>query len=190
MKANAKQRGLVEINVEFTSDENEAMGRTLERYAAIGKAHAPEGTQMFVPPKVKNAMSAQGLTEYVVGLVEDFKNCGSASQREALLDRAIKAQMKAYSLHNLPTYLSLVAGLYEIAGDLAQTKKFLDLSSSAQGEFKPDRIDAIFVEFMETIKGLEEEGAEMSSSLRYQLESTLVAMQLHDSGLMSFSEVR
>jgi hypothetical protein len=84
----------------------------------------------------------------------------------------------------------LVAGLYEIAGDLAQTKKFLDLSSSAQGEFKPDRIDAIFVEFMETIKGLEEEGAEMSSSLRYQLESTLVAMQLHDSGLMSFSEVR
>src|ERR1039457_3083018 len=98
-------KGLVEIKVEFTADENEAMSHTLDRYAAIANAHAAEGMRMFVPPKVRNAMSAQGLTEYVEDLKRGIHNCDSATNISTLMDKAIKAQMKAYTLHNLPVYI-------------------------------------------------------------------------------------
>jgi hypothetical protein len=50
-KSNAP-KGLVRLDVEFTADENEAMGGAIERFdAVVMNAHAPEGTRMFSPPK-------------------------------------------------------------------------------------------------------------------------------------------
>ena len=44
----------------------------LDRFAAIATSNAPEGTRMFVPPKVRNAISAQGLADYA-------QSCGRGS---------------------------------------------------------------------------------------------------------------
>ena len=189
-KANAAPEGLVEIKVEFTADENEAMNRTLDRYAAIANAHAPAGMRMFVPPKVRNAMSAQGLTEYVEDLIREVQDCASDTKIATLLDKAVKAQMKAYAFHNLPIYLSQLAWIYELAGDAAKSKEFSQLFLRAKDEFTPDQIDAVFLEKIETVNSLEKEGAEMSSTLKYELDRILVAKKLHDSGFLRFSEGR
>jgi hypothetical protein len=141
-KANSAPEGVVEIKVEFTAEENEAMNRTLDRYAAIANAHAPEGTWMFVPPKVMNAMSAQGPTEYVEELIRGIQDCASDTKIAAALDKAIKAQMKAYAFHNLPICLSQLASIYELAGDAAKSREFFELFLRAQDEFAPDRMDA------------------------------------------------
>ena len=72
-KSNAP-KGLVPIDVKFTADEQEAMSRAIERFeAVVTNAHAPEGTRMFTPPKVANAISAQGLSQ------EPFLGCLLAS---------------------------------------------------------------------------------------------------------------
>jgi hypothetical protein len=176
--------------VEFTADENEAINRTLDRYIAIGNAHAPEGMRVFVPPKVKSAMSAQGLTEYVDDLIGEAQECASDTEVATLLDKAIKAQMKAHAFHNLPIYLSQVATLYELAGDAAKSKEFSELFLRMQNEFTPDQIDAVFLEKIEMVKNLEKDGIEMSSTLEYELDRIFVAKKLHDLGFLRFSEGR
>jgi len=189
-KAHA-QKDLVEIKVQFTADEAEAMSRTLDRYAAIANAHAPEGMQMFVPPKVKSAMSAQGLTEYVERLMSEFEDCALSSTRSTtLLDKAVKAQMKAYAFHNLPIYLSQLAEIYELAGDAAKSNEFSHLFLRAQDEFIPDEIDAIFLEKIEAVNNLIKDGAEMSSTLNSELDRILVAKRLYEAGFLCFSEGR
>jgi hypothetical protein len=86
-------KGSVEIKVKFTADETEAISHTLDRYAAIANAHAPEGTRMFVPPKVRNAMSAQGLTEYAEDLIREVQDCASGTKAATLLDKAEFSQL-------------------------------------------------------------------------------------------------
>lgn len=103
--------GPVEVNVQFTADENEAMNRAIERYATAANASAPEGMQMFVAPKVKDGIAAQGLAEYVEDLLRQGEDCGSDAKIATMMDKAIKGQMKAYALHSLPIYLFQLAEL-------------------------------------------------------------------------------
>jgi hypothetical protein len=189
-KASATPKDLAEVKVEFTADENEAMSRTLDRYAAIANVHAPQGMRMFVPPKVRNAMSAQGLTEYVEDLVHEVQDCTSDTKSTTLLDKAVKAQMKAYAFHNLPIYLSQLTEIYELAGDAAKSNEFSQLFLRAQDKFAPDQIDTVFLEKIESVNNLEKGGAEMSSNLKDELNGLLVAKRLHDLGLLRFSESR
>ena len=135
-------------------------------------------------------MSAQGLTEYVADLLREVQDCASDTKIATMLAKAIKAQMKAYAFHNLPIYLSQPAWMYELAGDGAQSKEFSQLFQRAQDEFTPDQIDAVFLERIETVDNLETEGAEMSSTLKYELDRILVAKKLHDLGFLRFSEGR
>jgi hypothetical protein len=48
----------------------------------------------------------------------------------------------------------------------------------------------VFLEKIETVKNLEKEGAEISATLKYELDRILVAKRLHDSGFLRFSEGR
>lgn len=178
------------MKVGFTADENDAMSRTLDRYASIANAHAPEGMRMFGPAKVIDAVKAQGLTEYVEDLKRDMQNCDSSTNINTLMDKAIKAQMKAYLLHNLPVYMFQLAEMYELAGDVEKSREFSQLFQQVQDEFTPDPIDTIFLEMIETVKGLEKEGCEISSKLRYELDRILVAKKLHESGFLCFSQGR
>ena len=111
-KSNAP-KGLVRLEVEFTDEENAAMSRAIERFSAVvTNAHAPEGTRLFAPPKVRNAISAQGLTEYVADLQREIENSDFAATTAKLMEKAVKAQMKAYAVHNLPIYLFRLARMY------------------------------------------------------------------------------
>jgi hypothetical protein len=128
---------LSHIQFEFTPEESEAIDVTLKRFGAIGNAQAPEGMELFVPQKVKDAITAQGLIEYVEDLMHKLRDSSSNEEVALLLDKAIKAQMKAYAIHNLPVYLFHLAAMFEVAGDTNQAKDFFGRFLQAQSEFKP-----------------------------------------------------
>lgn len=143
---------------------------------------------MFTPPKVANALSAQGLTEYVEDLQREIQNSDFAAATTSLVDKAVKAQTKAYALHNLPIYLFRLAGVYEGAGNEAKRQEFSQLFQRAQDEFEPDQIDKIFLELIETVETLRDEGCDITPTLKDQLNRVLVAKQLYDSGFLCFSQ--
>jgi hypothetical protein len=187
-KSNAP-KGLVRLDVEFTADENAAMSRAVERFhAVVTDAHAPEGARMFVPPKVQRAISAQGLTEYVEDLQREIQNCDIAATTANQIEKAVKAQMKAYALHNLPIYLFRLVELYESASNEAKSKEFSQLFQQVQDEFEPDQIDKIFLELIETVEQLRHEGCDISPTLKDQLNRLQVAKPLYAAGLLRFSQ--
>jgi hypothetical protein len=138
-------KGYAKVTVQFTEEESEAMGRTLRRYAAVANAYAPEETEAIVPLKLKDGMAAQGLTEYVEDLMRQLRHSESIAEKTSLMDKALKAQMKAYAIHNLPVYLFQVAGMFEFVGDTANAKEFFQQFLRAQSDFKPDQIDTVFL---------------------------------------------
>ena len=138
-------KGYAEVKVEFTEDESKAVHRTLDRYASVFDSDAPEGMKAIVTQKVKDCMIAQGLIEYVEDLMRTLRNCDSDADMALLMEKAIKAQMKAYAIHNLPVYLYQIAGMFEFAGDAANAKEFFRQFLQAQGTFKPDKVDTTFL---------------------------------------------
>lgn len=180
-------KGLVEVNVTLTTEENEAIERALDRFAAIAKSNAPEGSRMFVPPKVRSAISAQGLTEYAQSCVWNVGNRRSGAEASEKVDKAIKAQMKAYAHHNLPEYLFQLAALYDLAGDTAKREEFSELFRQAREEFKPDQIDSIFSDTVENLRKLQDDmHSEMPSTVRESFDQ-LTAKELYQSGFMKFA---
>ena len=78
-------------------------------------------------------MKAQGLFEYALQLVS--KTGGANLSRgviAVMLDKAIKAQLKAYGLHDLPLYLFHLACIYRVGWQPRQSRdlvqEFLALS--------------------------------------------------------------
>jgi len=138
-------KGYAEVKVEFTEDETNAVHRTLDRYASVFNSDAPEGMTAIVPQKVKDGMTAQGLIEYVEDLMRQLRDCDSDDEMATLMDKAIKAQMKAYAVHNLPVYLFQVAGMFELVGDADNAKEFFRQFLKAQSNFIPDNIDTMFL---------------------------------------------
>jgi len=138
-------KGYAEVKVEFTEEESTAVDRTLHRYASVFNSDAPEGMTAIVPQKAKDAMTAQGLIEYVEDLLRALRNCASDDEVVTLIDKALKAQMKAYAIHNLPVYLFQIAGMFELVGDAGNAKEFFQQFLQAQLTFKPDNIDTTFL---------------------------------------------
>lgn len=143
-KANVP-KGYAEVKVEFTEEESEVIAASLDEYAAIANANAPAGTTMYVHPKVKDAMTAKALTEYVEDLMAQLQDCTSDEETASVMDKATQAQAKAYAIHNLPLYLFQMAGMLEFAGQTAKAKDFFRHFLRAQDEFKPDQVDTIFI---------------------------------------------
>lgn len=131
------------MSVEFTEEELEAIAASMERYAAMADADAP-GMTTVVPVKVKDAMTAQALTQYVEDLIVQLGNCGE-DEAAAIMDRAIKAQLKAYAVHSLPVYLFQAAGMFEFIGDGARAQHLFRDFLRAQDEFDPDQVDTVFL---------------------------------------------
>jgi hypothetical protein len=138
-------KGYAAVNVTFTPEETEAISRNRQMYASIANADAPEGMKMIVPQKVVDGVSAQGLTGYVEDLMRELRNCDSDAEMAVIMDKAIKATMKAYAIHNLPVYLFQVAGMFELTGDAANATEFFRQFLRAQNEFKPDQVDVMFL---------------------------------------------
>ena len=137
--------GYAEVKVEFTQEESEAVATSMEQYAAIANADAPEGTTMYVHPKVKEGMKAKALAEYVEDLMARLPLCGSDQEAASLMRKAIHAQAAAYALHNLPVYLFQLAGMFDFSGDPDKAKDFFRNFLRANAEFKPYQIDTIFL---------------------------------------------
>lgn len=87
--------GYAAVKVTFTPEEQEVIQRALGRYAAIANAKAPEGMVAIVPDKVKDGMTAQGLTEYVENLMILLESEPVITKQAAMVDKGIKAMMKA-----------------------------------------------------------------------------------------------
>jgi hypothetical protein len=97
------------------------------------------------------------------------------------IDKAIKAQMKAYAHHNLPEYLSQLAAFYDLAGDTPRREEFTRLFRQAQEEFKPDQIDSIFSDWF--TDGLTR--SDTPPALREAFDQIAVT-ELYKSGFMKF----
>jgi hypothetical protein len=94
-----------------------------------------------------DALMAQGLNEYVEDLMRDIKERSDAPIA-AVMDKAIAAQKKAYTIHNLPVYLFQLAGMFEFTGDAVKAREYFQQFLRAQGEFKPDGTALVFLEQM------------------------------------------
>jgi hypothetical protein len=137
-------KGYKEVEMDFTVEEAEAINRGLKMYAEIANADAPEGMTAIVSKKFKDAITAKVLNEYVEDLMQRLRHC-SEEETLVVMHKAIQAQMKVYAIHNLPVYLFQVAGMFEYLGDTAKAKEFFQLFLRTQSDFKPDKIDAYFL---------------------------------------------
>jgi tetratricopeptide (TPR) repeat protein len=143
----------VSISVEFTEEEIEAINKSLETYNSFAAA---EGKKLCVVPKLLEAMKAQGLFEYAFQLVNKSGNANLSNDEVAIiLDKAIKAQLKAHCLHNLPLYLFHLALIYELAGNAEKAQVWFKQFLQMQNEFKPDKVDEINLNFLINMQGFD-----------------------------------
>lgn len=133
------------MQVTLTQEEQGAINHSLRMYADIANADAPEGTEMYVHPKAKDALVAKALTEYVEDLMIELQGCSSPEETTVLMAKAIQAQTKAYIIHSLPVYLFQLGGMYEFVGEMNTAKDVFGQFLRAQSEFKPDEVDESFI---------------------------------------------
>jgi hypothetical protein len=141
-------KGYAAVNVTFTAEEQEVIERALSRYASIANEEAPEGMVAIVPDKLRDGMIAQGLSEYVENLMILLDSEPAIAKRAELVDKGIRAMMKAYAVHNLPIYLFQTAGMFELLGDDANAKVLFGQFLKAENEFRPDELDRVFLNQM------------------------------------------
>ncbi len=72
-----------------------------------------------------------------------------------MLDKAIKAQLKAYGLHDLPLYLFHLACIYELAGNLDKAEMWFKNFLRFQSEFTPDKVDETNLAFLVNWQGFD-----------------------------------
>jgi hypothetical protein len=133
-------KGYSEVKFDFTEEESKAINRNLKMYGSIANEDAPEGMVACIPEKARNGIIAQALCQYVEDLLRGSQRCSAD-----VMEKAIKAQMKAYAVHNLPVYLFQVAGMFERAGDATNANEFFRQFLEAQTTFHPDSIDTSFL---------------------------------------------
>jgi len=129
---------------------SEAGLRFTEEEASFVKKHQsfyskePDGSNNIVTEKGGNAIISQGLRYYAEHLIEEAEKQPSDARSCELLDKAIRASMKAYAFHNLPIQLCNIAGMLEMAGNNEEAKRFYGLFLQEWYSFKPDVVDEIF----------------------------------------------
>ncbi len=135
--------GYSAINVEFTQEESDAIDEYFELVSSIADERAGNELDLYAPQKAVYAMQAQALQQYVDDCTDKFLSENPHNYQ--LADRAIKAQTKAYALHNLPIYIFRLATIFELVGKTHKATSFFEHFLRAQDEFKPDRIDEFFL---------------------------------------------
>lgn len=144
-----RQRGsdnYVPVDIDFTEEENAAIQRNLSMYQSAGGADP--GHTLVVPAKTRDCIIAQGLRYYVADLMRLVATDPHRSDAASLLDKAIRALIKAYAVHNLPMVLFQLGVMVELTGDLEHSRQFFQLFLDQQEKFRPDDIDRTFLDTM------------------------------------------
>lgn len=130
-----KPRRFTPVDVEFTQEELDAIA--LDRETVLAGIRVTD-------PKVEQGVIAQSLANYSDGLVSDTEYGDYAnSEISEMLDRAWKAKLKAYAVHNLPAFLFQAAVQLECIGQNDRAIKTYQLFLDAQRGFRPDKIDQL-----------------------------------------------
>jgi tetratricopeptide (TPR) repeat protein len=130
------------INVEFTQEESDAIDEYFELMSSVADERAGNEVDLYAPQKAIYAMQAQALLQYADDCADKFLS--EIPHDHQLADRALKAQTKAYALHNLPIYIFRLAAILDLVGKTPQAKSFFGHFLRAQEEFTADRIDESF----------------------------------------------
>lgn len=150
-KSRGNKGNKIRVPVEFTKEETEAINKNLETYRSFA-----EGREVRFHPKQLEAFKAQGLFEYASQLVDMSKDARFSIDEIAIIfDKAIKAEMKAYGLHDLPLYLFHLAHFYELAGNLDQANTWFKHFLRLQSEFRPDKVDDLNLAFLVNWQGFD-----------------------------------
>ena len=138
--------GYSPITVKFTQEESDAIDEYFELMSRITAESEGDEVDLYAPEKAVYAMQAQALLQYVEDCTDKFLSETPHDHR--LANRAIKAQTKAYALHNLPIYIYRLAAIFELVGKTHKATSFFGHFLRAQDEFTPDRIDEFFLKQM------------------------------------------
>jgi hypothetical protein len=130
--------GYSEVDVEFTEEEVAFVERHLSLFCK-----APDGCSVIATNKVRNGLISQGLRYYAEQLIEEAERIPNDPRSIQVLDKAIRAMMKAYACHNLPIQLYNIAGMFEMVGKDEDAKRFYGLFLREWFSFKPDVADQI-----------------------------------------------
>jgi tetratricopeptide (TPR) repeat protein len=165
-KGKSQKDAKVSISVEFTDEEIEAINKNLDTYQSFA---AKDGKQLVLAPKALEALKAQGIFEYAMQLIVATNDSNlSSNETVIILDKAVKAQLKACGLHDLPLYLFHVACTYELIGNIEKAEIWFKNFLRLQGEFKPDKVDEINLNFLINMQGFD--AAEAVGIARQKLE--------------------
>jgi len=139
----------VPVNVHFTEEEEAAIAVSMKIFAETA---SEDGESYAIDPSVMPAMTARALTGYVELLNEQV---GKAIEKDdgeealALMQRAIRAQVKTYAVYNLPAYLFRAAEMMEAILDVEQAKQCFGMFLKAQAAYTPEKIDELLLDEMQ-----------------------------------------
>jgi hypothetical protein len=85
-----------------------------------------------------------------------------------ILNKAVKAQLKAHGLHNLPLYLFHAACTYQLAGNYEKADVWFKNFLLLQSEFKPDKADEINLKYLVNMQGFSVAEAIEVARMRFQ----------------------
>ena len=123
--------GYSAITVKFTQEESDAIDEYFELVGSITAESGGDDVDLYAPQKAIYAMQAQALLQYVEDCTDKFLSESPHDHR--LADRAIKAQTKAYALHNLPIYIFRLAAIFELVGKTHKSYEFLRTLPASSG---------------------------------------------------------
>ena len=144
-------KGYKKLTVTFTAEESEAMEQNLAMHAKAAKdiavSESGDDADLLVPPKVIETIKAQGLSYYAERLMDRIvlNEQLTEEQIQEIGDKAAKAQLKAYGLHNLPTYMFEAAQIFDLLGRTEDALTWFRLFLKEQERFAPDKIDEVFL---------------------------------------------
>ena len=132
---------LVEVAYELTTEENEAIEKSLDEYAATYAANHG-GAGFVTPAKVVAGMRAQALVDYSEELLAHVDDSPATN---AVVRKALQALVKAYIIHSLPVYIFQIANVYEFDNNNREAKHWYRTFLRVQNEFVPDAIDEFWI---------------------------------------------
>jgi hypothetical protein len=142
------------VKIEFTAEELDAMQRTAERYSSVAKAISGGGDgALYMPKEDIDKIHAQGLSEYVDGLLDHLNYLQetdnlSSQLLEQIRDKALSVILKAYTMHRMPLYLFRAGVLLESAGSKSEALRFFRLFLERQKAFVPDHLEISLIRQM------------------------------------------
>jgi len=101
----------------------------------------------FRPDVVDNfqkGIAAFALSEYAAGQTVMLE-AESSENREKLLEKAIAAILKAYSIYSLPVYIFQLACYFQLIGKIDEAREMFKDFLKKQSDFKPGKFDEIFL---------------------------------------------